>query len=987
MDSQRLIIGVDVGGTNTDAALLDPTTPGRDAVIASYKATTGTDVTIGIEQAIRTLLQDSNISPANIASLMIGTTHLINAVVERDVARLDPVAVIRLAAANYLKYTPPFIDFPPDLKKIIDGHGAIVSGGVQIDGTEIGPVKDDEVLEQAKIIKEKGLCSVAVVGIYSPMDEKYRQEDHVRDLLSTYLGNDVSIVCSREIAGVGFLARENATILNASILRFARRTINGFKRAMKSLGLTCPLYLTSSSGQLLSAKEAMAYPIQIFSSGPTNSIRGASFLSTKHHFPESRYVVDIGGTTTDIGCLLPSGFPRLAGSSTEIGGVKVNFAMPQVASIGLGGGSLVRGLPDGRVSIGPESVGQALREKAKCFGGDTLTTTDIMVAAEKVDIGNLIPKVHPATVSVAEDKIKRMLENHIDRMKTSPEPCHLLLVGGGAFLCPPALEGVASIEVPPHASVANAVGAAVAEIGEGDEVVVDASEKDRALAEVKAKVIAQAVSRGARAGHVRVIEEDVTGLAYVEGKFKIKVKVAGPVDYERFLDEAEITLDEQSSPGESYHEKKQSGLTSEDESTSGTEVDHTTYKPHIDDDRTWHLSETDVYYISIGCYILGCAGGGTPYGLYLQTRQLLRDGGKIRVIDVDDLPDDALCCPVAAAGSPVLAIERLGGNMVLQAMQGLEKYLNIKFTATLTAEIGGSNGLAPLLLASSRYYDIYCVDADLMGRAFPAFQMSSLYIGAKDINDLLPVCISSGEGTNVVLTSAKDHISVDRVLRAATMTMGLGSGIAARPAGKSELQHCSVPRSMSLSWRLGRAVHLARSAGNIGTVHKDLIREFGGPQSARKVFEGKIIGIVQSLQGSRSHGTLVIEKLKDYERESDYKDDTDVPESVRIPFLNENLVLEATYSSGEKKILATVPDLIMVLDTLTGEAVGVPEYHYGLKVFVMVAAAHPLWTSTERALEIAGPRAFGYELDFQPCGTYAGVRSVIDEFGPSPQGV
>ena len=72
----------------------------------------------------------------------------------------------------------------------------------------------------------------------------------------------------------------------------------------------------------------------------------------------------------------------------------------------------------------------------------------------------------------------------------------------------------------------------------------------------------------------------------------------------------------------------------------------------------------------------------------------------------------------------------------------------------------------------------------------------------------------------------------------------------------------------------------------------------------------------------------------------------------------------------------------MVLDTLTGEACGVPEYRYGLKVFVMVAAAHPLWTSTERALEIAGPKAFGYDIDFQPCGTYTGVRSVIDEFGP-----
>jgi DUF917 family protein len=71
----------------------------------------------------------------------------------------------------------------------------------------------------------------------------------------------------------------------------------------------------------------------------------------------------------------------------------------------------------------------------------------------------------------------------------------------------------------------------------------------------------------------------------------------------------------------------------------------------------------------------------------------------------------------------------------------------------------------------------------------------------------------------------------------------------------------------------------------------------------------------------------------------------------------------------------------MVLDTSTGEAVGVPEYRYGLKVFIMVAAAHPLWTS-KRGLEIAGPQVFGYAVDFKPCGIYGGVRSVIDEFAP-----
>jgi DUF917 family protein len=107
---------------------------------------------------------------------------------------------------------------------------------------------------------------------------------------------------------------------------------------------------------------------------------------------------------------------------------------------------------------------------------------------------------------------------------------------------------------------------------------------------------------------------------------------------------------------------------------------------------------------------------------------------------------------------------------------------------------------------------------------------------------------------------------------------------------------------MSLSWRLGRAVVLARSRGTLSTVHEDIIQEIGGSQAASKVFEGKIVGIEQSIYKGHSHGTLIIEKLTDYEKETINDSDTSGPDKVRIPFINENLFIEATYTSGEKKV-------------------------------------------------------------------------------------
>ena len=133
--------------------------------------------------------------------------------------------------------------------------------------------------------------------------------------------------------------------------------------------------------------------------------------------------------------------------------------------------------------------------------------------------------------------------------------------------------------------------------------------------------------------------------------------------------------------------------------------------------------------------------------------------------------------------------------------------------------------------------------------------------------------------------------------------LSLAAGISARPCTKTELQNYSIPKSQSLAWRLGRAVVRARSKGIIANVHHDLITEFGGPQTAKKVFEGKIVGIGNTIYKGHSYGKLIIEKLKDYEKESESSESDDSgPEKIEIPFKNENLLVEASYKDGEKKV-------------------------------------------------------------------------------------
>lgn len=194
------------------------------------------------------------------------------------------------------------------------------------------------------------------------------------------------------------------------------------------------MYLCQNDGTLMSAEYAMRYPILTIACGPTNSIRGASLLTGL----KDAVVVDVGGTTTDLG-VLTHGFPRESMLAVEIGGVRTNFRMPDIISIGLGGGSLVRKHEDGRVSVGPDSVGYQVTQKALCFGGDTLCATDLVVArglAEGVGNPELVAHLDPALVDAGIAEMARMVEECVDRMKTSAGDIDVILVGGGSILVP-----------------------------------------------------------------------------------------------------------------------------------------------------------------------------------------------------------------------------------------------------------------------------------------------------------------------------------------------------------------------------------------------------------------------------------------------------------------------------------------------------------------------------------------------------------------------
>lgn len=509
-------LGIDVGGTNTDGAILDE----NMNVISSFKSPTTDDIETGIRNVIKLLLDDINFDKSEITHAMLGTTQCTNAIVTRK--GLNKVGVIRVGAPAGAAVEPLY-SMPDDLVSEIGNNTYQIKGGHEFNGDLIGELHEERIREIAKELKGN-VTSIAITSIFSPVDKSH--EERTKEILMQEIGEDISFSLSSEIGSIGLLERENATILNASIIDVAKKTILGFEKALQLNDITASIYFCQNDGTLMSKEYTVKYPILTVACGPTNSLRGASFLSDY----KDAIIVDIGGTTSDLG-VLNNGFPRESSLSVELGGVRTNFRMPDIYSLGLGGGTIIHVTETG-FKVGPDSVGYKLPQESIVFGGSTLTVTDIAVAKGVLELGDKkkVADLEKIFVDEVYDEILQMIERAVERMKTSEGDVPVILVGGGSALIKGDIKGTSELVLPTDGAVANAIGSAISDIsGEVEKIYnIDPTERDKTIAEIKKIAIDEAVKAGADRESTEVISFEDVPLAYLPGNAtRIKVKAAG----------------------------------------------------------------------------------------------------------------------------------------------------------------------------------------------------------------------------------------------------------------------------------------------------------------------------------------------------------------------------------------------------------------------------------------------------------------------------
>jgi N-methylhydantoinase A/oxoprolinase/acetone carboxylase beta subunit len=510
-----LRVGVDVGGTNTDAVLMDGA-----RLLAAHKAATSADIGGGVVAAIAEVLRQADLAPARLRAVMIGTTQFTNALVERR--RLNSVGVIRigLPAGRDIE---PMLDWPAELRGAFASIACQVGGGYHYDGRPSAALDEAAVRAALARFREAGVEALAVSQTFAPVraDGEHRVAELAADILP-----GLPITLSSEIGRLGLIERENATIINAALGGLAAQVVGAFESALAGLGIRAPLFISQNDGTVMSTARARRYPVLTFASGPTNSMRGAAYLTGL----KDAIVVDIGGTTTDVGALV-NGFPRESSINADVGGVRTNFRMPDVLSIGLGGGSHVA-FANGGVKIGPKSVGYELRSKARVFGGDVLTATDIAVAAGLMRLGDpaRIAALPADQAALAMTRMRELVDGAIDAMKTSASALPVVLVGGGSTLVADPAAGCGVVLRPEHAGVANAIGAAIAQVsGEVERTLSFAdTPRDAVYAGMRDEARRAAVTAGAEADSILVVDEEEIPLTYMPGdNVRIRIRVAG----------------------------------------------------------------------------------------------------------------------------------------------------------------------------------------------------------------------------------------------------------------------------------------------------------------------------------------------------------------------------------------------------------------------------------------------------------------------------
>jgi DUF917 family protein len=345
-----------------------------------------------------------------------------------------------------------------------------------------------------------------------------------------------------------------------------------------------------------------------------------------------------------------------------------------------------------------------------------------------------------------------------------------------------------------------------------------------------------------------------------------------------------------------------------------------------------------------GCAVLGAGGGGDPRIGLLQALQATEEFGPVRLVDLDELADEALIMPCGMIGAPTVHIEKIeNGSEGGRLREHLEGLTGRTVSALMSAEIGGSNGLQPISWAAR--IGLPVADADGMGRAFPLVPQVTMQLAGIDPNP----CVMTDERGNMIVFRAITGHWTERLARAAAVEFGGAAASTEYIMTVAQARHATVRGSVSMAIRIGQA--LTEAAGDPITA---LVAETG----VWRLITGKVSDVERRTTKGFVRGSVLVEGLGE-----------DAGRLVRLELQNENLV-----AREQVRVLASVPDLITVLDSETADAIATERVRYGQRVTVITMRCDPVWR-TPAGLAVAGPRAFGYEFDYVPVEELAGASA------------
>ena len=349
--------------------------------------------------------------------------------------------------------------------------------------------------------------------------------------------------------------------------------------------------------------------------------------------------------------------------------------------------------------------------------------------------------------------------------------------------------------------------------------------------------------------------------------------------------------------------------------------------------------------IAIGATLLGAGGGGETYFAELQLRQALENGADIRLLHIADISEDALVAACGWMGAPTVQKEKYAnGCEAVRGLEKLEEVMGRSVDAVYPIEIGGQNGLSPLLLAARR--GIPVVDCDGMGRAFPEAHMVTFNIyGCK----ACPAVFTDEKGSSLVMHAATNH-EEERLGRQIAIAMGGQCHVIDYPLSGRQLKQYAVRGTLSIAQGIGRAIREA---------HRNHLDPFnalfgylvttGHYRHALILFDGKITDLDRSIRDGFAKGKVMLDGIENY-----------AGHSMEVEFQNENLT-----ASRNGKFVATVPDIITMVDRDTAVAINTENLKFGQRVKVVGINVPPILRTAE-ALEIVGPKSFGFNTDYLP---------------------